>query len=208
MLLHIMMSIVKIVIAVHWWPFSVLPVVFEMADDSVRVLLVMLVMLKVMVIVRVNAEEVMRNVGMRRTMRDSMRDHMSESISEEVVRCWVVLCHVHEVFWEMHAAHMDNRGVAAHAKEWIVGTTTLLWSSFLHTIRHNLPHMLLDLLLHHMLDELGLEWAITLDCDCLEAWSTVNVLLDMMAFIVSQEFIVILIRTMHRVWHWRMRKCM
>ena len=68
--------------------------------------------------------------------------------------------------------------------------------------------MLLDLLLHHMLDELGLEWAITLDCDCLKAGSTVNMLLYMMAFIVGQEFIVILIRAMHRVGHWRMRKCM
>ena len=68
--------------------------------------------------------------------------------------------------------------------------------------------MVLDLLLHHVLNELRLEWAIALDCDCLKARSTVNMLFDMMAFIVSQEFIVILIRAMHRVWHWRMRKCM
>ena len=168
-----------------------------------------LIMLEVTVIVWVNAEEVMRNVGMRRTMRDSMRDsmreHMRDSFSEEVVWCWVVLCHVHEVSWERHTAHMDNRSVATHAKEWIVGTTTLLWSSFLHAIRHNLLHMLLDLLLHHVLDELGLEWAITLDCDCLEAGSTVNMLLDMVAFIVGQEFIVILIIAMNRVWHWSVR---
>ena len=176
-----------------------------MADDGVRILLVVLIMLKVTVIVWVNAEEVMRSVGMRRTMRDSMREHMRDSFSEEVVWCWVVLCHVHEVSWERHAAHVDNRGVAAHAKEWIVGTTTLLWSSFLHAIRHNLLHMLLDLLLHHMLDELGLEWAITLDCDCLKAGSAMNVLYDMVAFIVGQVFIVILIIAMDRVGHWSVR---
>ena len=58
--------------------------------------------------------------------------------------------------------------------------------------------MLLDLLLHHVLDELRIEWAIALDCDCLKARSTVNMLFDMMAFIVSQEFVIILIFSMHR----------
>ena len=63
--------------------------------------------------------------------------------------------------------------------------------------------MVLDLLLHHVLNELRLEWAIALDCDCLKARSTVNMLFDMMAFIVSQEFVIILIFSMHRRMHWR-----
>ena len=105
---------------VERWPASVLPVFLEMVNDSVRILLVVLVMLKVRVIMM---GEVMRTVG---TMGESVRRHMRERSScEDVVWLWVVLSHVHEVSWERHATHVDNRAVA-HTKEWIVSTTMLL----------------------------------------------------------------------------------
>ena len=150
-------------------------------------------MFKVRIIV---VEEVMRTVG---TMREAMRRHMREGTSsEEIVWsvrscCWVIHCLVHNVSWERHAAHVDNRAMA-HAKEWIMGTTVLLRhlrSSSLHAICHSLLHVLLDLLLHHMLDKFWLERAVTLDSDLLIARSIMNMLLDMMSFIVSQELIVV-----------------
>ena len=131
-----------------------------MINNSVRAFLVVLIMLKVHVIM---VEEVMGPIG---TMRDSMRRNMRERTpSEYIVRLWMVLCHVHEMSRKRHASHVDNRAMA-HTKEWIMGTTMLHrppCSSLFHAICHNLLHMLLDLFLHHVLNELGLEWAITLD---------------------------------------------
>ena len=77
---------------------------------------------------------------------------------------WVLIHYVHEVRWERHTAHVDNRAVA-RAKEWTMGTTMLLrhLRSSLHTHIHHLLHMLLDLFLHHVLDKLGFERAIALD---------------------------------------------
>ena len=139
-------------------PVSVLPVLLKMVNDSVRILVV-LVMLLVMVFV---GEEVMGTVG---AMGEAVRRHMRERTScEGILRVWVILHHLHQVRWERHAAHVEHRA-AARTKEWTMATTMLhrpLRSS-LHAHLHHLLHMLLDLFLHHVLDELWFEWAIALD---------------------------------------------